>query len=132
MARQRHHLCIRCHRIAHICVLGTEPAASYFQVETPATRFGDCDETFVCDNCIYFGQVSLKQYHNRLPADLSRTVYVSNKCGRWLTVECEELLRKCANCDALATTLQQRFDSRQVVTAQVLSAIIREGGRRFH
>ena len=117
-AKLRYHLCMTCGAIARVSVRSNFPITRHLEPDVPNTHYKGL-LPLRCDKCTSGSSVDINILYNTLPADLSYCVYLSCQAKRWITVDCEQLLRSFADKDfyALAASIRQCYKPNTIINA---------------
>src|ERR1700751_2913951 len=128
-ARLRYHLCMTCNRIARISIFGTSESSNQYLIpETPDRHYPDCQPQR-CKTCTTHspgGAVDYAAMYNIIPASLARSIRLSYKAQRYITVDCECLLHCYGDqeLDLLAAKIQRSYPANTIVNAKHLRGLI--------
>src|ERR1700751_2255431 len=118
-ARLRYHLCMTCNRIARISVFGTSESTNHLIPETPDRHYPECQPQR-CKTCTTCSGVDYSLMYNISPMSLTQCIRLSYKAQRFITVDCECMLRGLDDqgSDLLAAKLQQSYHPATAVNAK--------------
>ena len=124
-ARLRYHMCMTCAAIARVSVRSATPIARHLEPDTPSTHYADC-QPMRCDRCITGSAADINTLYTTIPLDLTYCIYLSSLAQRWITVDCEGMLRSFADKDfaALAHSIAQGYSPRTVINATHMRYLI--------
>ena len=128
-AKLRYHMCMTCNHIARISIFGTSESTNHLIPETPARHYSDCQPQR-CKTCTTYSAVDYSLMYNLIPVSLSRSIRLSFKARRFITVDCEGMLHGYSDVqiDLLASRLQHAYAPNTVVNAKHMRHLIFGGG----